>query len=72
GWLVAEAAGLACDPRRRAEVAAFLGPRAEPFDGAPRALAAALQEADACIAARARGGPAVARFLGASAHPHAP
>ncbi|ACL63706.1 Peptidase M1 membrane alanine aminopeptidase [Anaeromyxobacter dehalogenans 2CP-1] len=62
-WLVAQAAGLACDPGRAAEVAAFLRPRAEAFDGAPAALARALEEAGACRAARARNGPAVARFL---------
>ncbi len=63
GWLVEAAAGVACDPRRRAEAAAFLAPRAEPFDGAPARLRAALDRADACAAARARNGPAVTRFL---------
>ncbi|GAO02430.1 M1 family metallopeptidase [Anaeromyxobacter sp. PSR-1] len=62
-WLVEQAAGLACDPGRAGEVAAFLRPRAEAFDGAPRALARALEDAGACRAARARNGPAVARFL---------
>jgi hypothetical protein len=45
-------------------VAAVLAPRAAALDGAVRALALALEEADACLAARARGAPAVARLLG--------
>jgi aminopeptidase N len=63
GWLVVQAAGVACDPRRKAEVAAFLRPRAGRFDGAPRALAVALEEVDACSAARARHAASVSRFL---------
>jgi aminopeptidase N len=62
-WLVQEVAAVACEPRARAEVAAFLGPRAKAFDGASRALATGLEQADACIASRARHGAAVARFL---------
>lgn len=63
GWLVAQAAALACDSERAAEVAAFLRPRATAFDGAPQALARALEDAGACRAARARNGAAVTRFL---------
>jgi aminopeptidase N len=62
-WLVQAAAEAACDGKRRGEVAAFLGPRAARFDGAPQALAVALEGADACIAARARHAASVSRFL---------
>jgi aminopeptidase N len=62
-WLISTAAAVACEPGKRAEVAAFLKPRAEPFDGAPRALASALEEADACAAARARHQKAISAFL---------
>jgi aminopeptidase N len=62
-WLISTAAEVACEPGRRAEVAGFLRPRAEPFDGAPRALASALEEADACAAARARNEKAISAFL---------
>ena len=65
-WLVQAAAGVACDPRRRAEAAAFLGPRAEAFEGAPRALASALERADACIASRKANEAAISRFLARS------
>jgi Peptidase family M1 domain/ERAP1-like C-terminal domain/Peptidase M1 N-terminal domain len=68
-WLVTTAAALGCEPGRRAEVAAFLKPRAERFDGAPRALAAALEEADACAAARARHQKAISAFLVRAATP---
>ena len=44
-------------------MAAFLTPRADPFDGAPKVLARALEEADACAATRKRNGPAVTKFL---------
>jgi hypothetical protein len=61
---LAEAAGrTACEPAARAEVATLLGPRLAPFDGGGRALSLALEEADACLAARARGEAAAARFL---------
>ena len=53
-WLITAAASVACDAGRRAEVAGFLRPRARPFDGAPRALESALEEASACAAASAR------------------
>ncbi|MGC3998903.1 MAG: ERAP1-like C-terminal domain-containing protein [Anaeromyxobacter sp.] len=62
-WLVVSAARLACDASQRRAVAGFLTPRAARFDGAPRALAVALEEADACAAARRRNGPAVSAFL---------
>ncbi len=62
-WLITAAAAVACEPGRRAEVANFLRPRAAPFAGAPRALASALEEADACAAARARHQPAISAFL---------
>jgi alanyl aminopeptidase len=62
-WLITTAAGVACVPGKRAEVAGFLGPRAEPFDGAPRALASALEEADACATARSRHQKAISAFL---------
>jgi hypothetical protein len=62
-WLVAAAAREACDPNRRAAVEAFLGPRVAAFDGAPQSLRVGLEEADACIAARARNGEAISKFL---------
>jgi hypothetical protein len=65
-WLVQQAASSACDPRRRAEAAAFLGPRAEAFEGAPRALASALERADACIASRKLHEASISRFLARS------
>jgi hypothetical protein len=68
-WLITTAASVACDPGRRAEVASFLKPRAEPFDGAPRALQVALEEADACLAARARHRKAISAFLTAATAP---
>ncbi len=68
-WLITTAASVACEPGRRAEVARFLGPRAVPFDGAPQALASALEEADACAAARSRQRGAISAFLAASAAP---
>lgn len=68
-WLVTTAAALGCDPGRRAEVAAFLKPRAERFDGAPRALVSALAEADACAAARTRHQKAISAFLARAATP---
>jgi hypothetical protein len=52
-----------CEPSRRAEVAELLGPRVDAFDGAPRALAVALEQIDVCAAAARRDGPAVSRFL---------
>jgi aminopeptidase N len=68
-WLITTAASVACEPGRRAEVAGFLRPRAEPFDGAPRALASALEEADACAIARSRHRKAIAAFLTRAALP---
>jgi aminopeptidase N len=62
-WIIEAAAAAACDPARRAEVAAFFGPRAAAFEGAPRALVSALERADTCIAARKRNGAAISRFL---------
>ena len=50
-------------------MAAFLRPRARTFDGAPRALASALEEADACAAARARHQKAISAFLARAATP---
>lgn len=61
--LVEAAARPACEPAARAQVAAFLAPRVAPLDGAARTLGLALEAADGCLAARARGAPAVARFL---------
>jgi ERAP1-like protein len=61
--LVDAAARTACEPAARAEVAALLSPRLAGLDGAVRALALALEEADACLTARARGAAAVARLL---------
>jgi len=57
------AAASACDARSRSQAAAFFSPRAAAVDGASRALAAALEEVDACLAARAREVAALARFL---------
>ena len=51
------------EARRKTEVAAFLRPRAERFEGAPRALAVALEEVDGCIAARARIGDRVVQMM---------
>ncbi len=68
-WLITAAAAVACDPGRRTEVARFLRPRAERFEGAPRALATALEEADACAAARARHQKAISAFLARAATP---
>jgi hypothetical protein len=62
-WLAATAAREACDPDRRTAVEAFLGPRVAAFEGAPQSLRVGLEEADACIAARARNGAAVSQFL---------
>ena len=62
-WLITAAASVACEPGKRAEVAGFLRPRAERFDGAPRALASALEEADACSTARSRHRSAISSFL---------
>jgi len=67
-WLVVAAARVACEPGRRDEVAAFLRPRAEKFDGAPRALARALESADACAATRKRNAPVVSAFLSRTVH----
>jgi hypothetical protein len=62
---LAEAAGLAaCEPRRRAEVADFLGPRVAAQGDVARALALALEQADLCLAGRARRAAAVGRLLG--------
>ncbi len=68
-WLISAAARVACEPGKRAEVAAFLKPRAVPFDGAPRALSTALEEADACATARARHQKAISAFLTRAAMP---
>jgi len=64
GALVSLLGDAFCDGARRAEIAAVLGPEVEAFDGAPRALARALDRIDACAAGLRRDGPAVARFLG--------
>ncbi|MFT3912881.1 MAG: M1 family metallopeptidase [Anaeromyxobacteraceae bacterium] len=65
GLAVSAAAG-ACVPARRAEIAGFLTPRAEHFEGAPRALARALEAADLCAATRARNAKGVSAFLARS------
>lgn len=62
-WLITRGASVACEAGKRAEVAGFLKPRAEPFDGAPRALASALEKADACASARARHQKEISAFL---------
>ena len=67
-WLVVAAARVACEPGKRDEVAAFLTPRALKFDGAPRALARALESADVCAATRKRNAPLVASFLARTVH----
>jgi aminopeptidase N len=61
--LVRTVGGAFCEPARRAEVAELLGPRVDAFDGAPRALAVALERIDVCAAAARRDLPAVSRFL---------
>jgi hypothetical protein len=62
--VLVEAAGrAACEPRRRAEVAAFLGWRATALEGTARALLVAFDQADACLAGRARRAAAAPRFL---------
>ena len=63
GALVSLLGDAFCDGARRAEIAAVLGPEVEAFDGAPRALARALDRIDACAAGLKRDGPAVAKFL---------
>ena len=63
GELVALLGDAWCDGARRTEIAAVLGPKVDAFDGAPRALARALDRIDACAAGLKRDGPAVARFL---------
>ena len=65
-WLIQQAAGAACDARWRADAASFLAPRAKAFEGAPRALASALEKTDACIASRKRHGQAISSFLATS------
>jgi aminopeptidase N len=62
-WLIVSAAAVACEPGKREEVATFLATRAERFDGAPKALARALEAADECAATRKRNAPAVTSFL---------
>jgi hypothetical protein len=62
-WLAVAAAALACEPGKRDEVAGFLTPRAEKFEGAPRALARALEQADDCAATRRRNSQKVTVFL---------
>jgi len=62
-WLTVAAAARACEPGKREEAAAFLTPRAEKFDGAPRALARALEQAAECAATRARNAGKVTAFL---------
>jgi aminopeptidase N len=62
-WLISSAASVACEAGRRPEVIGFLRPRAQQFEGAPRALAVALEEADACAAARFRHQKAITAFL---------
>jgi aminopeptidase N len=66
-WLLVEAAHVACAAGKRETVRAFVVPRAERFEGAPRAVARALEGADACAAARKRNGPAVKAFLARAA-----
>jgi hypothetical protein len=61
--LVAAAAAMACEPGRRAEVAAFLRPRAAAMVGAAGALATAMERADACAATGARSRGSISAFL---------
>jgi hypothetical protein len=63
GPIPAATAREACDPDRRAAVESFLGPRVSALEGAPQSLRVGLEEADACIAARARNGEAISKFL---------
>ena len=42
--------GFACDEARRADSAAFFGPRAEKIEGAPRAHANSLEAVTQCAA----------------------
>ncbi len=62
--LVEAAARGACEAAARREVEGRLGPKAAEVDGAARALALGLEEADRCLAARVRGAAAVRRLLG--------
>ncbi len=55
--------GAFCDAADRDAIAAFLTERVAAFDGAPRALAVALDRIDACAATQARASGEIARFL---------
>jgi aminopeptidase N len=52
-----------CDEEHRADAAAFFGPRAEKIDGAPRALATALEEVRVCVEASKLNRGSVEAFL---------
>ena len=52
-----------CDDRHRAELEAFLGPRAKQHPGAPKELEAGLEALKACSAAWARNKAAIGAFL---------
>jgi aminopeptidase N len=52
-----------CDEAHRADTAAFFGPRAEKVDGAPRVLAAALEEIQVCAAGAEKRRPSLEAFL---------
>jgi hypothetical protein len=57
------AASIHCDEAHRAEVRDFLGPRAEKVDGAPRALAASLEEIGLCAKAAQMNRASLEAFL---------
>jgi aminopeptidase N len=58
-------AGSSCDPQRKAQIAALVGPRAGKFDGAQASVTRALEQTDQCIALVQRQLPALRRVLGA-------
>ncbi len=55
--------GVFCDEARRADAAAFFGPRAEKMEGAPRALANSLEEIHQCAAAAKMNRASLEAFL---------
>jgi hypothetical protein len=56
-------AGTACDPDRRAKIAALIGPRATRIGGAEVYVSRALEQADQCIAQLQRQLPALHHTL---------
>jgi aminopeptidase N len=61
-WLLG-VLGVFCDEERRADAAAFFGPRAEKMEGAPRALANSLEAIGQCAAAAKMNRASLTAFL---------